>query len=144
MARGIRICVSFACPKAFVGGGTLIRVKPRDLAALGVERVPRTAHMRDGLPLLDEGHALDVANVIWCTGYHPSFSWIELPIFAEKEPVIEPVHERGIVTSVPGLYFVGLTFLYSVSSTMVQGVSRDAKRIARAIARWPGGVVARR
>ena len=46
----------------------------------------------------------------------------------------EPVHERGLVASQPGLYFVGLHFLYALSSTMIHGVARDAERIVRAIA----------
>lgn len=44
------------------------------------------------------------------------------------------MHERGIVHDVPGLYFVGLHFLYSLSSGMIHGVERDAARIADAIA----------
>jgi putative flavoprotein involved in K+ transport len=45
----------------------------------------------------------------------------------------EPKHRAGIVESVPGLYFTGLHFLYALSSTMVQGVGRDAKRIVNHI-----------
>jgi putative flavoprotein involved in K+ transport len=44
------------------------------------------------------------------------------------------MHERGIVASEPGLYFVGLFFLSALSSAMVHGVGRDAERIAKAIA----------
>jgi putative flavoprotein involved in K+ transport len=36
---------------------------------------------------------------------------------------------------VPGLYFVGLNFLYSVSSTMIHGAARDAEYVARAVVR---------
>jgi putative flavoprotein involved in K+ transport len=73
---------------------------------------------------------LDVANVIWCTGFIPAFSWIELPVFDERG---EPVHQRGVVTGEPGLYFVGLHFLYAMSSTMIHGVGRDAEFIANQI-----------
>jgi putative flavoprotein involved in K+ transport len=38
------------------------------------------------------------------------------------------------VTTEPGLYFVGLHFLYALSSTMIHGVARDAERIANHIA----------
>ena len=62
------------------GGDPLIRTKPKDFVAAGVERVPRTTDVRDGLPVLEDGRVLDVANVIWCTGYHPGFSWIDLPV----------------------------------------------------------------
>jgi putative flavoprotein involved in K+ transport len=106
-------------------GGPLIRVKPKDLAAAGVIRVPKTIGIRNGLPLLENGKVLDVKNVIWCTGFHPGFSWIKLPVLGEYEPK----HRGGIVPTQPGLYFIGLHFLYSFSSTMIQGVDRDAKRI---------------
>jgi hypothetical protein len=33
----------------------------------------------------------------------------------------------------PGLYFVGLHFLYAFSSTMIHGIARDARRIAATI-----------
>ena len=44
------------------------------------------------------------------------------------------MHDGGVVASEPGLYFVGLHFLYALSSTMIHGVSRDAERIAATIA----------
>jgi putative flavoprotein involved in K+ transport len=111
-------------------GGPLIRVKPNDLAAAGVERVPRVAGVKDGRPILDDGRALDVANVIWCTGFQPGFSWIDLPVFGADG---EPLHHRGIATTEPGLYFVGQHFLYAFSSTMIHGVGRDADRVAATI-----------
>jgi putative flavoprotein involved in K+ transport len=46
----------------------------------------------------------------------------------------EPQHDRGVVTNEPGLYFVGLHFLYALSSVMIHGVGRDAARIAGAVA----------
>ena len=91
----------------------------------------------DGRPLLEDGRVLDVSNVIWCTGFHPGFSWIDLPIFDEQG---DPKHEKGIVGSEPGLYFIGLHFQYSMSSGMIHGVERDAPRIAAAISvRATGG-----
>lgn len=118
-------------PKVIAQGGPLIRVKPASLAAAGVERVLRVTGVRDGQPVLADGRVLDVANVVWCTGFHPGFSWIDLPVFDERN---EPTHESGIVPGEPGLYFVGLHFLHAMSSTMIHGVARDAERVARAIA----------
>jgi putative flavoprotein involved in K+ transport len=110
-------------------GGPLIRVKPEDLAAAHVERTDRVAGVSGGKPMLADGRVLDAANVIWCTGYHPGLSWVDLP-----QPIVgddgEPVHREGVVSGEPGLYFVGLHFLYSLSSTMIHGVARDAQRIA--------------
>jgi putative flavoprotein involved in K+ transport len=117
-------------PKVLSIGGPLIRVKPKDLSAAGIERVPRVVGVRDGLPVLEDDRVLDIANVIWCTGFHPGFSWIDLPVFGEKEPL----HERGVVAGEPGLYFVGLHFLYALSSSMIHGVGRDAGHIVKAIA----------
>jgi putative flavoprotein involved in K+ transport len=124
-----------ARPK-MLAGDLLIRVKPKDLAAAGVERVPRTVGVVEGQPQLEDGRRLEVANVIWCTGFHPGFSWIDLPVLGPKEPK----HDRGIVEDEPGLYFVGLKFLYSKSSEQIHGVGRDAGRIADAIAAGHGKV----
>lgn len=119
--------------KMFSQGTPLIRVKPTQLAAAGVHRVGRIAGVRDGLPVLEEdGRTLDVANVIWCTGFANGLSWIDLPIFEENG---EPRHESGVAAGEPGLYFVGLHFLHSFSSTMIHGLARDAQRIAETIAR---------
>jgi putative flavoprotein involved in K+ transport len=112
-------------------GGPLIRVKPKDLARAGVERVPPMTGVQEGRPLLSDGRVLDVTNVLWCTGFHPGFSWIELPIFDDDG---RPVHERGVVIGEPGVYFVGLMFLYAPSSVMIHGVGRDAEVIAATIA----------
>jgi putative flavoprotein involved in K+ transport len=120
-----------ARPKVLHIGGPLVRTKPKDLAAAGIQRVPRMAGVRNGLPLLEDGRVLDVANIVWCTGFHPGFSWLDLPVFG---PDGDPIHERGIVASHPGLYFVGLHFLYAFSSTMIHGVGRDAERIANHVA----------
>jgi len=118
--------------KVFAQGAPLIRVKPRQLDAAGVERVPRVARVTGGLPVLEDGRVLDVANVIWCTGFGNGLSWIDLPICERNG---EPRHQSGIATGEPGLYFVGLHFLHSFSSTMIHGVDRDAKRITDTIER---------
>jgi putative flavoprotein involved in K+ transport len=109
----------------------LIRTKSADLAAAGVARVPKVVGVRNGKPLLEDGRVLDVANVIWCSGYRPDHAWIHLPVFDAKD---EPVHERGVVKGEPGLYFVGPHFLYAMSSSMVRGVGRDAHHVVDAIA----------
>ena len=50
-------------------GIPLGRVRRKDIAAAGIERVPRTAGARDGYPILEDGRVLEVANVIWSTGF---------------------------------------------------------------------------
>jgi len=117
-------------PKMVSHGAPLVRVRPIDLIKAGVERVPKVVGVRNGKPLLSDDRILDVQNVIWCTGYDPGFSWIHLPIFGEDG---RPVHERGVVTNVPGMYFVGLHFLYSMSSATLIGVGRDANHVVKDI-----------
>ena len=119
-----------ARPAVLSKGGPLIRVKRADLAAAGVERAPRVVGVRDGRPLLQDGRTLDVANVIWCSGFDPGFDWIDLPVLDEDG---EPRHQSGEVENQPGLYFVGLPFLHAMSSSMIHGVGRDAARIVEAI-----------
>jgi putative flavoprotein involved in K+ transport len=87
--------------------------------------------VQDGLPLLEDGRILDVTNVIWCAGFRPDYGWIVLPIF---EGDGEPIHERGVVVTEPGLYFVGLFFQSAATSSLVGGVGRDAAYIAGKIA----------
>jgi putative flavoprotein involved in K+ transport len=117
-------------PKMLHRSAPLVRIKPADLVAVGVARVPRVVDVREGLPPLADGRTLDVQNVIWCTGYHPGFSWIDLPVFEANG---DPLHDRGVVSRVPGLFFVGLHYLYAMTSATIVGVSRDAKRIVNAI-----------
>jgi putative flavoprotein involved in K+ transport len=121
-------------PKLLSHGAPLVRVKPKDIAAAGIERVPRVVGVRDGLPLLEDDRVLQPANVVWCTGFRPDFSWIDLPVFGEEDEPIEPIHRRGIVADAPGLYFVGLFFLYAMSSGFLPGVGRDAAHIVKQIA----------
>ena len=104
----------------------LVRVKPADLAEAGVERVARVVGVSDGKSALEDGRVLEVANVIWCTGFHAGFTWIDLPVFDDEG---RPRHERGVVADRPGLYFCGLAFLYSHASETLPGMPRDARYI---------------
>jgi putative flavoprotein involved in K+ transport len=114
------------------GGGPLLRYRRKDLRAAGVERVlARTMGVQDGQPVLDDGRVLEVANVVWCTGFRTDFSWIDLRAFDGDG---RPLHERGVVETVPGLYFAGLIFQYSLTSDVLPNGGRDADYIARHIA----------
>jgi putative flavoprotein involved in K+ transport len=117
-------------------GGPMIRVKRADLLARGVERVPdRVVGAQDGRPLLADGRVLEVANVVWATGFQQVFDWIKLPVAG---PDGWPREYRGVATDAPGLFFCGLCFQYSFSSMVLPGVGRDAAYIARRIAARAG------
>jgi putative flavoprotein involved in K+ transport len=85
-------------------------------------------------PRIDAPRELDLASagitsVVWATGYRTDFGWIRLPVFDERG---EPVHRRG-VTACPGLYFLGLPWLWKLKSSVLCGVGEDAEHIAEDI-----------
>jgi putative flavoprotein involved in K+ transport len=108
----------------------LLRVRTRDLEKAGVRRVPRVVGSSKGYPVLEDGIVLEVQNVVWCTGFEPGFSWIDIPV-ARTNGI--PNHNKGVVEDASGLFLVGLDFLFAASSAMVQGVGRDGDRIAQHI-----------
>jgi len=118
--------------KVLVHSGPLIRVKSADLDVAGVQRVRRIAGVIDGRPVTEDGRVLDVACVVWCTGFRPDVSWIDLPVLGDGGTI---VNERGVCTMQPGLYVLGQLFQDSLASSMVHGAGRDAKYVAAQIAR---------
>jgi putative flavoprotein involved in K+ transport len=121
--------------KSATQGDPLVRVKPAQLVAAGVRRVPKVVASEGGLPMLEDGQVLPVTNVIWCTGFRHDLSWIELPIFGEDGA---PLHERGVVTDEPGLYFVGLPFQFAAASDVLPGVGRDAAYVVKRLEQRSG------
>jgi putative flavoprotein involved in K+ transport len=120
-------------PKVRSHGGPMLRVKREDLLAAGVERVhAKVLGVVDGKPALADGRVVDVTNVIWCTGFSKDLSWIEIPVAGTDG---WPDQVRGVVDSSPGLYFVGLPFLYALASMAIGGVGRDAEYVAKHIAK---------
>jgi putative flavoprotein involved in K+ transport len=109
-------------------GGPMLRVKRSDLLERGVERLhERVVGVKNGLPVLEGGRVLDVANVVWCTGFRQAYGWIDLPIVGEDG---WPKEMRGVVDVSPGLYFAGLGFQYSAASMFIAGAGRDAAFVA--------------
>ena len=71
-----------------------------------------------------------VSTIIWATGYGLDFGWVKIDAFNELGA---PVHRRG-VADVPGLYFLGLSWLSRRASSFVYGVEYDAAHLAEHIA----------
>ena len=126
-------------PHVRTGGGPLLRVRRVDLDRAGVEHVDgRVVGVEGGKPKLADGRVLDVANVVWCTGFAPDYSWIS-PLAVDD--LGWPVQSRGVVGSLPGLYFLGLPFQYSFTSMLVAGAGRDAAYVVdRVVARRAANV----
>jgi putative flavoprotein involved in K+ transport len=79
-----------------------------------------------------------VVSVIWCTGFQRDYRFVELPVFDGRG---EPVHQRG-VTSMPGLYFLGLPWLHTWGSGRFSGVGEDAEHLADCVQRRLGAAQA--
>jgi putative flavoprotein involved in K+ transport len=118
-------------PKLLSQGGPLIRLTMREVIDTGVERAPRVTDSRGGLPVLEDGRGVEVANVVWCTGFGQDFSWIDLPGSVTNRG---SEHDRGIVRSQPGMYLLGMPFLSKLASAFIGGVGDDAEHVARTIA----------
>jgi putative flavoprotein involved in K+ transport len=93
------------------------------------ELAPLPACVTDPLLALDFG-AAGITSIVWATGYALDFSWIRLDAFDDHG---RPRHERG-VSVVPGLYFLGLSWLSRRASAFIWGVWHDAAYIAEHIA----------
>ena len=99
------------------------RARSKRLRAAGVERrYARVVGVSYGLPLLDDGEVVDVANVIWCTASGATTRGSTCPSSATT------AGRRRIAGSwrVPGLYFIGLPFQRAMASSLLGGVGRDA------------------
>jgi putative flavoprotein involved in K+ transport len=118
--------------KAAKGGDPLVGFNLASVQAAGVEHVGRTTGVRDGMPVVEGDRALKVANVIWATGFVPDFSFISRPVFQDDG---YPRHHRGVAKDEPGLYFIGLRFLWRIKSHLTGGVGDDAGYIADTIAK---------
>ena len=109
---------------------TLIGSTTRDAKRHGVEVRLRVVGVSGGAVTFEDGSELDVASVIWATGYRSEHDWINLPVFDQNGGVL---HRRG-VTDVPGLFFVGLTWQHTRGSALLGWVKDDAEFISERIA----------
>lgn len=112
------------------GGDPVFRPAHQAMIDAGVRRVGRTTGVDAGRPVVEDEGALNVEVVVWCTGFRNEYPWLEAPGALDDGG---PVHERG-VSPVPGLYFLGLRYLYRPDSSLINGVGEDAAFLAERIA----------
>ncbi|UGQ40494.1 MSMEG_0569 family flavin-dependent oxidoreductase [Rhodococcus aetherivorans] len=82
----------------------------------------RPAEEPTGLDLDTAG----IGSVIWSIGFRTNYRWLHAGVF---DGAGLPCHNRG-VTSVPGLYFLGLPWLHTWGSGRFAGIARDAEHLA--------------
>lgn len=75
-----------------------------------------------------------ITSVVWAIGYRPDYRWVRVPVF---DGAGHPQHDRG-VTSVDGLYFLGLPWLHTWGSGRFAGIARDADHLAGIVAARAG------
>lgn len=101
----------------------------------GIHQKPKAVSANKDQIIFKDHSKVEVNNVIWSTGFKPDYNWIRIPLnFNEKGM---PIHRRG-VTSVKGLYFIGLPWQYRRGSALLQGVGEDAKYLAKQLLTTPG------
>ena len=113
--------------RRLAGRDTLIGSNPRTLRKRhGVRLHPRAIKASGRAIRFSDASALDVSAVIWATGFRNNHSWIDAPVFDDRQRV---VHRRGVTES-PGLYFLGLTWQHTRGSALIGWVGDDAAYIA--------------
>ena len=112
------------------GRDTLIGSTPRRLRRRhGVELHGRAVSATGSSVRFADDSQLDVASVIWATGFRTDHSWIDAPVFDQAGRL---EHKRGVTAS-PGLYFVGLSWQHTRGSALLGWVKDDAEYIAQQI-----------
>ena len=100
---------------------------PEDRAARA--RLPDPSCVTEPVRRLDL-RAEAINAVIWATGYGVDFGWIDCPVFDRHGAPLQ----RGGVTALGGLYFLGLQWMSRMASSFMSGVGDDAAVLADHIA----------
>ena len=74
----------------------------------------------------------EIRTVVWATGFHPDYSWMQAPVLDRKGRIR---HDGGIVES-PGMYLLGIPFLRRRRSSLIDGAASDARDLADHLARY--------
>jgi putative flavoprotein involved in K+ transport len=82
----------------------------------------------------------EITTIVWATGYRPELSWLHVPVLDRKGRV---AHDGG-VTAWPGLYLIGMPFLRTRKSTLIDGAARDAAELTAHLAGHLGALAGRR
>lgn len=81
----------------------------------------------------------EIRTVLWASGFHPDYSWLNVPVLDRKGRIR---HDGGIVEA-PGMYLLGLPFLRRRRSSLIDGAAADthdlAEHLARSLARGAVG-----
>jgi putative flavoprotein involved in K+ transport len=115
-------------------GDAIVGHQLRTLVRSGQVRVlPHRLVGADGRQVqLADGSSHHVSSVLWCTGFLPDTSWIEVPGATDGEGA--PVHDGG-ASPVGGLHWIGRPWQTRLNSSIIDGVDRDARSLAERVRR---------
>jgi putative flavoprotein involved in K+ transport len=106
--------------------GFVIGTTWRRLRADGVSLRPRAVTASGATVGFADGTTLDVGAVVWATGFHPDYPWLDVPgVIVDGK-----VQHTGGSSAVPGLFFLGLPWQRSRSSDWLGFVAEDAAFLA--------------
>lgn len=88
-----------------------------------VTSVGRALDAQNANIIFKKANVSSIKNIIWATGFKPSFHWIKN---IQLDELSYPKNYRG-VSPMQGLYFVGLPWLYTRGSATLGGVKKDAE-----------------
>jgi len=97
-----------------------------------VQLKPKAEDVLDNKIVFADHSMLEVKNIVWATGYRANYSWISIPQAIDEDGKLR--HIRG-VSSVEGLYALGLPWQSHRGSALIGGVGKDAKYITSMITR---------
>jgi putative flavoprotein involved in K+ transport len=80
------------------------------------------------------------STVLWATGFRPDHSWLDVPVFDHKGRIR---HDGGVVDA-PGLYLLGMPFLRTRKSTLIDGAADDARFLSSHLNQYLDAAASRR
>ena len=115
-------------------GDAIVGRQLRELVRAGRVRLRphRVVGADDRTVRLADGSSIEVASVLWCTGFRPEASWLDVPGALDADGA--PVHVAG-ASPVDGLHWMGLPWQTRLNSSIIDGVDRDARELAARISR---------
>ena len=118
-------------------GDAVVGTELRELVRRGrvTLRPHRVVDADDHEVTLEDQTVLPVSSVLWCTGFRPDTSWIDVAGAVDRDG--EPVHRAG-ASPVPGLHWMGLPWQTRLNSSIIDGADRDAQAVAVRVASAEG------
>jgi putative flavoprotein involved in K+ transport len=99
----------------------------------------RPTEVEESPPLILDFKAAGIRSVIWATGFHPDYSWLEVPVLDRKGLIR---HDGGVVAH-PGLYLMGMQFLRRRKSALIDGAGDDARDLSDHLVAYLNDEIAR-